>query len=57
MPDRRNELTRILAEIDRLLAEAEDLAEHEPEDRDLALNLLIEFQERKGEVEAKLKDE
>ena len=56
MPDpRRNELARILADIDRLLAEAEDIAAEDSEDRNRALELLIEFQDRKRAVEAKLR--
>jgi hypothetical protein len=55
MPNRRNELARILAEIDGLLVQAEEIAAEDPEDRDRALELLIEFQETKRYVEAKLR--
>jgi hypothetical protein len=56
MPTRPNELTRILAEIDGLLAEAEEIAEDpQDDDRDRALELVIEFQETKRSVEAKLR--
>jgi hypothetical protein len=54
---RCNELARVLADIDRLLAEAEVIAAEDPEDRDRALELLIEFQDRKRDVEAKLRGE
>lgn len=56
MPDtRRKALTRSLAEIDRLLAEAEDIVEDpRDDDRDGALELLIEFQETRRNVEVEL---
>jgi hypothetical protein len=58
MSDRRNKLARSLAEIDQLLAEAEEIAEDpQDDDRDGALHLLIEFQAMKHVVEAELKDE
>ena len=55
----RAQLTRILADIDRLLEELEEVAAEDPEDddRDLALALLIKFQETKRDVEAKLRRE
>jgi hypothetical protein len=40
-----------------LLAEAEEIAADDPDERDRALELLIEFQGRKRDVEAKLRDE
>lgn len=58
MPDtRRNELARALADIDQLLAAAEGLAEDSETDgdRQSALDFLIEFQEARRNVEAKLK--
>jgi hypothetical protein len=57
MSDNRNDLARVLADIDRLLAEAEDIAERDPEGRERALELLIEFQDRKRAVEAKMRGE
>jgi hypothetical protein len=58
MSDRRNYLARNLAEIDQLLAEAEDIAtDPEDEDRDGALELLIEFQLWKQVVEVELNGE
>jgi hypothetical protein len=54
--DLRRELVRILAEIDGLLAETEEIAA-DPVDDDLdgALNLLIEFQGWKRAVEWELR--
>ena len=58
MPDRRNKLARNLAEIDQLLAEAKEIVEDpQDDDRDGALDLLIEFQAMKYVVEAELKEE
>jgi hypothetical protein len=58
MSDCRNKLTRNLAEIDQLLAEAEDIAAGpEDDDRDEALELLIEFQLWKRVVEVELTGE
>jgi hypothetical protein len=60
MPDtRRNELARCLADIDRLLAEGESIAEV-PDHygvRETVLDVLIEFQQEKRTVEAELRDE
>ena len=59
MPDtRRNELARCLAYIDQALANAEDTAA-DPTDElhESALDFLIEFQEARRDVEAKLRDE
>jgi hypothetical protein len=58
MPTSRNELAHVLADIDRLLAESEDIAA-DPEDdgeRQAALDFLIEFQETKQRVERLLRD-
>ena len=52
----RNRLVRILADIDRLLPELEDIAQDpQDDDRDRALAMLIGFQEAKRGVEAKLR--
>jgi hypothetical protein len=61
MPDpdtRRNELARCLANIDQCLAKAEAIAA-DPEDElhDSALDFLIEFQEARRNVEARLRSE
>ena len=58
MSDCRNELARILAYIDQALANAEAIAA-DPEDelRESALDFLIEFQEARRNVEAKLRGE
>jgi hypothetical protein len=59
MPDNdRNELARVLADIDQCLAKAEAIAA-DPEDElhESALDFLIEFQEARRNVEAKLKSE
>jgi hypothetical protein len=55
---RRNDLARVLARIDRLLVEEEDIAATTDKvwEREIALNLLIEFQEEKRGVEAKLRN-
>jgi hypothetical protein len=56
MPDtKRNELARVLADIDQCLAKAEAIAA-DPEDecQQSALDFLIEFQEARRNVEAKL---
>jgi hypothetical protein len=53
---RHNELARVLADIDGLLVEAEDIAQDPPsEDRDRALDLLVAFQEYKRAVEGELR--
>jgi hypothetical protein len=59
MPDTlRNELARILADLDRCLANAERIAAAPAdEDHDSALDFLIEFQEVRQRVEAKLRGE
>ncbi len=58
MPTRRNELARVLADIYRLLADLEEIAEDpEDDDRDLALALLIEFQEARRNVEVAMRSE
>ena len=58
MSNHRTELARSLAEIDQLLAEAEDIVEDpQDDDRDGALNLLIEFQEWRRSVEAEMRAE
>ena len=56
MPDiRRNDLARLLADIDQCLAIAERIAaEPEHEEHELALDFLIEFQQSRRAVEAKL---
>jgi hypothetical protein len=59
MPEiRRNELARVLADIDQCLAKAEAIAA-DPEDElhESALDFLIEFQEARLAVEAKLRGE
>jgi hypothetical protein len=55
----RNNLTAILARIDQLLADAEALADgaEDDDDRDRMLNVLIEFQEMRQKVEARLMGE
>jgi hypothetical protein len=57
MPDTlRNELARILADLDRCLANAERIAaDPDDEDHDSALDFLIEFQEVRQRVEATLR--
>ena len=55
--DGRAKLVRTLAEIDQQLAEAEDIAENEPEFRQSALDFIIEFQEAKRRVELQLRGE
>jgi hypothetical protein len=59
VPDtRRNELARSLAYIDQALAKAEAIAaDAEDEDRQSALDFLIEFQAAKRAVEAELSKE
>jgi hypothetical protein len=59
MPDRkRNDLARVLADIDQCLARAERIAaDPEHEDHDAALDFLIEFQESRCNVEAELRGE
>jgi hypothetical protein len=58
MPATRNELARVLADIDQLLAELEDIAEDPPDDDgDRALELLIEFDGWRKGAEAKLTGE
>jgi hypothetical protein len=59
MPDpKRNELARILADIDRCLAKAEAIAaDPEHEDHDAALDFLIEFQEARRAVEMAMRGE
>ena len=54
---RRNELARVLADIDQCLSKAEAIAA-DPEDElhESALDFLIEFQEARRNVEAKLRD-
>jgi hypothetical protein len=57
MPEiRRNELARVLADIDQCLAKAEAIAA-DPEDElhESALDFLIEFQEARRNVEAELR--
>jgi hypothetical protein len=55
---RRNALVRSLAELDQLLAELEDIAENpEDNDRDRAIELLIEFEGWRVGAERKLRDE
>jgi hypothetical protein len=59
MPDnKRNDLARVLADIDQCLAKAEAIAA-DPEDElhDSALDFLIEFQEARRAVEVKLRGE
>jgi hypothetical protein len=59
MPDpKRNELARVLADIDHCLAKAEAIAA-DPEDElhESALDFLIEFQDARRNVEAKLRGE
>jgi hypothetical protein len=56
MPAHRNELARLLADIDGCLANAERIAaDPEHEDHDAALDFLIEFQEARQAVEVKLR--
>ncbi len=59
MPDtQRNDLARVLADIDQCLAKAERIAaDPEHEDHESALAFLIEFQEARRNVEAKLNSE
>jgi hypothetical protein len=58
MPDRRNELARILAAIDQLLAQAESIAiELTGEDRERARAVIAEFQKKRQAVEAELRGE
>jgi hypothetical protein len=55
MSDRRNELSRVLAAIDRLLAEVEAIAEDpQDDDRGRALEFLIELRQRRRDVETAL---
>src|SRR4051812_31782842 len=56
MPDARNDLARVLADIDQCLARAERIAaDPEHEDHEAALDFLIEFQEARRAVEAKMR--
>jgi hypothetical protein len=56
MTTSRNELARVLADIDGILAESEDIAPNTDDDgeRQAALDFLIEFQETKQRVERML---
>jgi hypothetical protein len=58
MGSHRIQLVRALAEIDGLLIEAETVVELSPDrdDRDTAIEMLIEFQDVKRFVEAELRE-
>jgi hypothetical protein len=57
MTARRKKLVRLLASIDQELSLAEEMAteSHDDADRQSALELMLEFQDAKRDVEAELK--